>query len=357
MNATEKLSSNFKMQTDVRYRDKKYLAKYDLSIELFEKFNLKVIDVVPIRSVYIISTDKGNKVLKKIDYSLEELEFINKAIKYIKNKFDRVIDFVNTKEGDIYVKIKDDIYCVMDLVSGKECEFNNPIDLSIASKGLGEFHKASLGFTSNIRNKYAVGNTIYSFERKLEEMKLFKSIAQMHQYKTEFDEIFLENFEHYTNEIKESINILKNSSFYEICSEKDKIALCHHDLAYHNIIINNNEAYFIDLDYALIDLKVHDLCNFINKVIKNFAFDIEKASSIIYDYSSINFIDERELKVLYGFLYFPEDFYSISKDYYTRRKDWEEEVFLYRLMKKVSFKEDRIEFLKEFNEKFFSHNK
>lgn len=344
------------MQLDGRYRDKKTLSKYDLSIELFEKFNLKVNDVIPIRSVYIISTDRGDKILKKIDYSLEDLRFIEEAVKYIKNKFDRVIDFARTKEGDIYTKCDEEIYCIMDLMPGKECEFTNPVDLSIASKGLGELHKASLGFKSSIRNKYVVGKTIDNFKRRLEEMKLFKSIAKMHECKTDFDKIFIENFDHHMNQIKESIDILENSAFYELCSEEDKIALCHHDLAYHNIIINDDKAYFIDFDYAVIDLKVHDLCNFINKAIKNVAFDIEKAASIIYDYCSENSIDKRELKVLYGLLYFPEDFYSISRDYYTKRKDWEEEVFFDRLIKKVSFKEDRMEFLEEFKEKFLVSN-
>jgi CotS family spore coat protein len=125
-------------------------------------------------------------------------------------------------------------------------------------------------------------------------------------------------------------------------------------LAHHNILINEDLAYFVDFDYSIIDLKVHDLCNFISKAIKNFAFDIDKAASILTDYQNKNTIDNRELEVLYGMLYFPEDFYSISRDYYTRRKDWEEEVFLDRLVKKVSYKEDRSEFLEEFKSKLIN---
>lgn len=336
---------------DGRYRDKKYLSKYDLSVGLFDNFNLKVNDVVPIRHVYIISTDKGHKVLKRIDYSLENLEFINSAIKYIKNRFPRVLDFVSTKDNKIYAQWKNDIYCIMDLVQGRECDFSNPIDLSIASKGLSELHKASIGFKSNYNNKVMVGKTIDIFKKRIEEMKLFKSIANLHECKTDFDKIFLENVEYYLNEIKESVRILENSEYNKLCLEEDKVVFCHHDLVYHNIIINNEEAYFIDFDYAIIDLKVHDLCNFISKAIKNFAFDIEKATSILYDYCMVNSLDNRELEVLYGMLCFPEDFYSISRDYYTKRKDWEEEVFLDRLIKKTSFKEDRSEFLEEFKYK------
>jgi len=339
---------------ETRYRDKSYLSKYDLSIELFKKFNLRVNDVVPLRNVYILSTDKGEKVFKKIDYSLEDLEFIHGALKQIKNNFKRVIDFALNKDGKPYTKWNKDIYCVMDLVPGRECDFNNLIDLSIASKGLGELHKAAVDVDKTFLRKNAVGKLIDTFKRKLLELELFRSIAQMHEYKTDFDNIFLENFCYYTEQIKESIEFLEHSPYRELCEEEKNIAFCHHDLAYHNIIINEEEAYFIDFDFAVVDLKIHDICNLMNKAIKNFAFDMERAESIIENYNCTNSLEEKELKVLYGMLLFPEDFYSISKDYYTRRKDWEEDVFLYRLIKKVSYKEERSEFLEDYKEKFTS---
>jgi len=335
---------------DGRYRDKKYLSKYDLSVELFDRFNLRVKDVVPIRHVYIISTDKGEKILKRVDYSLEHLKFIDGGIRHIKKNFDRVLDFVETKEGKPYTEWKDDIYCVMDLVQGRECDFSNPIDLTIASKGLAELHKASTGYNTTVKSRDQAGKTIEIFNRRLQEMEFFRSLANLHECKTEFDKIFLENLSYHVKEMEESIRLLEASDLKELALEEDKVVLCHHDLAYHNILINDEKAYFIDFDNSIIDLRIHDLCDFITKVIKNFAFDTEKATAILYDYCTTNAISSKELKVLYGFLYFPEDFYSISRDYYTRRKDWEEEVFLDRLTKKISYKEDRREFLEEFKD-------
>lgn len=336
---------------ETRYRDKKYLSKYDLSVELFNKFNLRVNDVVPIRNVFIISTDRGEKVLKKIDYPIEDLEFIHNALMQIKNNFNRVLDFVESEEGKPYTKWNKDIYCVMDLVPGRECDFNNLVDLSIASRGLGELHRASQGLNKSIYKKNVVGKLIDSFKRKLLELELFKSIAQMHEIKTDFDNIFLENLSYHTEEIKGCIRFLEISPYHKLCMDEKYIAFCHHDLAYHNIIIKDEKAYFIDFDYAIIDLKIHDICNLINKAIKNFAFDMERAESIINDYCCTNSLDEIELKVLYGMLMFPEDFYSVSRDYYTRRKDWEEEVFLDRLIKKISYKDERSEFLETYKEK------
>jgi CotS family spore coat protein len=331
-----------------RYSERRYLTQYDLCVELFDKFDLNVNDVVPIRGVYMASTNKGEKILKKVEYTKGELNFIYNVLSYIRNKFPRIVDFVKANTGKIYTIWDGNMYCIMDVVQGKECNFNNPIDLIAASKGIGELHCASEGFKTNIYTKYNNGKLIDTFKRRIQEMDFFKNIASIHTNKTEFDEIFLKNVDYYIEEIKKSTDMLEKSYYYKLCSEEDKIVICHHDLAYHNILINNEEAYFIDFDYAIIDLKVHDLCNFINKVEKNFAFDIEKSSTIIESYSEKNTLNKRELEVLHAMLTFPEDFYSISKDYYTKRKDWDEAIFLDRLKRKAGYKEDREEFLNDF---------
>ncbi len=333
-----------------RYSEKKYLTKYDLCIDLFSRFDLVAYDVVPLRSVYMVSTDKGEKILKKVEYTKEELNFIYSLLSYIKNKFSRVMDFAKDKNNEIYTIWDGNMYCIMDVVLGNECNFNNPVDLSIAAKGLGELHLASEGFKTNLYNKYNSGKLIDKFKGKIQQMEFFKSIASVHEKKSEFDEIFIKDVDYYIKQINESITMLEKSYYYKLCSEEDKIVICHHDLAHHNILINNKEAYFIDFDYAIIDLKVHDLCNFINKVVKGFDFDIDKANSIIENYCEKNILSKREIEVLHAMLTFPDDFYTISKDYYTKRKDWEEDVFLDKLKKKAGYKEDREEFLEKFKD-------
>lgn len=335
---------------DVRYSEKKHLARFDLYVDLFDRFNLKVTDLVPVRSIFILFTDKGKKILKKLDYSADDLNFVYSGIKYIRGSFDRVMDFAKTKNGDVYTVWAGNLYCILDMVEGRECEFSNPIDVQIAARGIAELHAASEGFKSDMKDKNLLGRTIDIFGRKLEEMKFFRRLANFHDIKSEFDSIFLKNVDYYINEIEESVESMKASSYLKLCSEEDKVVLCHHDLAHHNILINEEKAYFVDFDYAVIDLKVHDLCNFINKAIKNSAYDINRANMIIENYCTCNSLDKRELEVLYALLKFPEDFYSISKDYYSRRKDWEEEVFLDRLIKKTEFREDREEFLEQFKE-------
>ncbi|WP_026883316.1 CotS family spore coat protein [Clostridium akagii] len=333
---------------DVGYLDKNYLSGYDLDVKLFDKFKLKVYDVVPLRRAYILVTDKGNKVLKKIDYTLEEFEFIANALNYVKVNFNRMIEFQETINHKIYEEWKGEIYCVMNVVDGKECEFSNHVDLGIASRGIGELHKASEGFRYKNSSKYICGNLIANLNRKKEEMLFLKKMANLYENKREFDDIFLKNVDIYIKQTEDSISLLNKNLYYKLCSEEDKIALCHHNLAQHNIIIKDSKAYFINFDFAMIDLKIHDICNFINKVNKNAPFDIDNAKIIITNYRLTNTLSNNELNILFSMLTFPQDFYEIAKDYYTRRKEWEEQVFIAKINRKLKLEEARIDFLKSF---------
>jgi CotS family spore coat protein len=337
---------------EIKYKDKPQLTEYDLNVELFDKFNVKVKDIIPVRNVFVVRTNKGDKVLKKVNYGIDELQFIYEAIKYIKNTFNRIVDFEKADTGQIYLKWESDIYSLMDLIEGRECEFSNPVDVAIAARGIGEFHKASAGFNYDNTVKNNCGKTIKCFKRRLEEIEFFKSIVNKYDNKNEFDELFLKNVDFYLGEIENSINIMDKTQYYDLFKEKDKVAFCHHDLAHHNIIINNEEAYFIDFDYSIIDLKVHDLCNFINKAIKGSVYDFEKCKLIMKEYLSKNTLENSEMQVLFGFLSFPQSFYEISRDYYTRRKDWDDQAFLDKFKKRLELKEDNIEFLGEFKKAF-----
>lgn len=333
---------------DKRYGNKTNLIRYDLSTDLFELYDITVEDLSPLRNVYLLNTTTGNKILKKLDSSEEELKYIDELLCYINKKFNRVIQFKKTTKGESYANLNGEMYCIMELIEGRECDYNNPVDIAIASRGLAELHIASEGFKTSYTPRVINGKTISNFRKRVEEMSIFKKIALLHEIKTDFDFIFLLHVDSYISEIWRSIDYLETSSFYKLASLEEKIAVCHHDLAYHNIIIKDENAYFVDFDYAVVDLRVHDLCNFINKVTKYSCYDIDKGKLILKEYIKVNSLSKAELSVLYGMLCFPEDFYNISRDYYTRRKDWEEEVFLSRLKKKVSMKEDRLEFLDSF---------
>ena len=67
-----------------RYIDKRILCSYDLSEEFFYKLGVNVYDIIPLRKVFVLFTDKGKKILKITNSSLDRINFINKTLNIIK---------------------------------------------------------------------------------------------------------------------------------------------------------------------------------------------------------------------------------------------------------------------------------
>lgn len=340
---------------DIRYKDREYLKGYDLDVELFNAFDLKISDVIPVRKVYILVTDKGNKVLKRVKLKEGEMEFLDEVFIYLNTKgFNQMITFHRTIYNKVYHRWKDQLYCVMPLLEGRESEYANPIDINIDIEAISKLHHSSLGFSPIPSLKDNRTKLLSSFEDSLKNLKLFKNMVTIYEEKNEFDEIFIGNVDYYLNQVDKSIELLNNSSYFELCSDREKIVFCHHDLAHHNILIKDEIAHFVDFDYAIFDLRVHDLCNFICKVVKNFAYDFNKVKQIISIYESYSKLDIKELEVLYALLYFPQDYSSIIKSYYTKSKSWDYSSFLDKLKDKVAYKEERENFLEEFKKHYLS---
>lgn len=332
---------------EYRYRDKAYLSNYTLDTSLFDKFDFLVEDIIPIRSVYLLKTDKGMKVLKKVMYSIDELNFIYESLCYIRKKYNNVINFKLSTEGNPYVEDKTGLYVILDIIDGRECVFENPIDLKNVSKHLAKLHKAGENIETFHEKRFNSGKILEKYNDSLNNLKKFKEIASMHVNKKDFDKLYLSYSDYYIGCIYKAIEAIKSSQYVKY--SRNKYVLCHHDLAHHNIIINdNNEVYFLDFDYSLIDLPMHDLSNMIVKAIKHNRWDIDIAKTIIKNYSEEKEIVKEEIDILYGYLAFPKDFYDIATSYYFKNRDWEEEEFLEKLKRKSEYKDDREGFLKSF---------
>ena len=66
--------------------EKEYLTSYDLSADFFRELGVNVIDIVPLRKVFVLKTTEGNKILKKMNCDVDRINFINWCINSQDNK-------------------------------------------------------------------------------------------------------------------------------------------------------------------------------------------------------------------------------------------------------------------------------
>lgn len=337
----------------LKYSEKNYLSTYELSLNFFDELGIKVNDIAPLRKVFLLKTDEGNKILKKVDYGKDRLEFINNTINEIGDNFKNIIRFSKFTDGNTYKLWNGSYYVVMDLIQGREAAFTNPIELKMCAEALAKMHLVSKEVinNNNLQSKIDI-----SFEKKLikalEKLQGIKTLIETFKFKNEFDTIFYDNINNCIEEVKTVIKELKESSYNEYRDKFKNVVICHNDLAQHNFIYSNKEMYLIDFDYSSVDLRVMDIADIILKGIKNAAFDIDKSIKLIEAYDNVYKIDEEEYKLIYILLSFPRDICTLGCSYYFKQKNWEYEVFLNRLKMKIENDKFRTIFLERFKDKF-----
>lgn len=339
----------------LKYPEKRYLSTYELTSSFFDEMRVKVFDIVPLRKVFILKTSNGNKILKRIDYGEDKLNFINYCLKAVDKIGKNILSFNTFKNGKSYIDWKGKRYVLMDLIDGREVSFTNPLEFTACCSFLANLHLASKENTNNDFYSKMDRNLILKFKDNLHNIKDEKKLVEKYKYKNEFDELFYVHTDEYIEEMDKAIKMLWSSQYCNYRNNHKNVVVCHNDLAEHNFLYKDNEIYLIDFDYCSIDLRILDLADIILKGIKNAGFDFDKAVEGIESYNSIYPLEDDEYKLLYILLLFPRDFCNIVNSYYFKQKNWEQEVFISRLKAKLNNESFRREFLEKFKEKYLKN--
>ena len=102
-----------------RYVERKALCDYDLCEGLFDKLNLTVQDMIPLRKVFLLVTDKGKKILKRCDMKFEDVQFIDEALNYIYASDKDVIRYCRNKDNEVITTYNGKNYIVLDMIEGR----------------------------------------------------------------------------------------------------------------------------------------------------------------------------------------------------------------------------------------------
>lgn len=337
-----------------KYIDKRILCSYDLSEDFFNLLGIKVYDIIPLRKVFVLFTDKGKRILKLINSSEDRIRFIDKALNRVKENDKYILQYCTNLNGEVITKWKDKEYVLLDMIDGREANFTNPIEVEWCTKALARFHEASKGivdyFTIEEVQSNSSKNLIYEFLNDLCLITEAERIVENFKYRNEFDSLFLKSVAKAKNDLNKSIDLLTKSEYRNMYSNTKDRVLCHLDLAHHNFIIDEENVNIIDFDYCKIGIRTIDIYNFITKVIKNYAYDKNIIKKIIDNYSATSEITMEEKQVIFAMLNYPKDFINIVKDYYLKQKSWDDEVFISRFKEKIELDVFRSDLLRGLNE-------
>lgn len=325
--------------------------------EISTQYQVKIHEMVPMKGVYLLKTDHGNKCLKKINYGTQKLMYLYKAKEnIINNGFNRIDKYFLTPEGAPYALVNEDLYIITDWIDGRECDFKKEEELASASRALAEFHGCARGFLpdENLRMRNDIGRLPATFEKRLVTLNKMRDIARKTKKKTEFDILYLTNVEFYLNYAKESLKKLDISCYGKVCQEAfDDKVLVHHDYTYHNILFDkDNLVNLVDFDYCKEEIQIYDVSTLLVKALKRLEWNLPTGKLIIENYNSVRQISKDETNVLIAILIFPQRFWRLANRYYYREAGWSEATFLKKMKEIVGERENYMNFINSIEEIF-----
>ncbi len=290
--------------------DAKEIVAYHYPIQLEEILPLKE------GKVWLVKAREGPFILKALHFPVEESLFIMKAMRHLQTAgFENFNRVAATENGESLVGDGGKYFFLSRFVPGRAADFTETADMESAVATLASFHRAARGFDPPPfpgRIKWGVWPTM--IEAKMEDLRRFGEMVKKKRKRTHFDCLYLRHYPYYLDEMAAAAGYFQGAAYLALSrAEREAGGFCHHDLAHHNFLIaENGAAGLIDFDYAIADLRVHDLANFLVKLLKHHNWDEAVALFALEAYDKAETINREERRVLLGMLRFPQDFWQVA---------------------------------------------
>ena len=304
-----------------------------LDLSVAEKlYNLRINDFLPLSSgggIYKISTDRGNFVLKPKRFGDDEFRFIATACHYLAENDVAVADVVATADGRLWFEFADKNadesanreYFLMNYAEGRVADFTDAQQLRAVAEALAKLHDQSRGFyCSCFADRNKIGKFADYVNVKINDMKKWQRRLEQKEQLCYFDFLYLSHAE---SEIERSLAVAESlNGYYDpLAAEyESRGGICHHDLAHHNILLKPDgkgyQVAFVDFDYTIADIFVHDLASILLRIAKANGYNGEQPLIFLREYEKTMAIGERERRLLWDYLRFPQVFWQLGLSFY-----------------------------------------
>ncbi len=334
--------------------------------EILEQYNFKIHNSFRIRGAHIVETNEGPKLLKRLECSINQVEFEDKIQQTLVKKGYPYTDlYVRNKYGEIITSDSGgNKFIIKSWCFGRECDLRKEDEVLNGVVNLAYIHKLLTNVpVSEYDRSYNVGLDLNeTFDKRMRELKRIRAYIRQKKKKKEFEICFLRTYEHLYNQAIQASKLLKASKYEELLENAMvEGRICHGNYNYHNVIIadnknrqrgiNNNQIITTNFDKAVIGIQICDLYDFIRKTMEKNNWDIELGNRMIQTYKLNYPLSKEEARLLYILLLYPEKFWKVSNRYYNGKKAWVPKRTIQKLVDVKKQINNKDNFLKQLKEK------
>lgn len=322
----------------------------DRNEEVFAKYDLRINNTYRARGALLLDTDRGLKLYGKYGGSKQHIENENKIKQHLIDQgYKNVDQYIPNKEGEwITENSHGEKMVIRDWFQGEECSLKEKSQAEGAAKNLAVLHKKLKGVKLSFEEKGHEDRKLTEvFGKHNRELKRVRSYIIEKKQKNEFEICFLDSFESFYQQGKESERLLALSEYERLMKQAEEEELvCHGAYNYHNVLMTRKGIATTNFDKSGIGVQVLDLYGFLRKAMEKNNWNLELGLGLIESYQRERSLSKQELQLLYILMLYPEKFWKITNYYFNNKKSW---ISARNIQKLVSLKEQ------EKQKKFFLH--
>ncbi|GEM_PF-372680 len=260
--------------------------------------------------------------LKEIVYPEAEFAFIEKAMKHlVKNGFHTINRIYPTVAGENCFFWQGRRFFLSPWLAGVLADYDKPEDVKETAHTLARLHDASGGFVPPFfKGRMKWGELPANFASKLAQLEEWQKRAALTEEKSVCDFYVLQQAE-YNLRVGEAVLRRLEPVYAEVNrQEEERGCFCHHDFAYHNVIISPaGVGQVIDFDYCICDTNCHDVASLLRRLLKCHDWEPEAAMLAWHEYNTLRPLTEAETEVVLAYLFFPQDFWQAAFTFYVEK--------------------------------------
>ncbi len=323
----------------------------DRYVSLLENYEIEVLRTWKGRGAILCETEKGTLILKEYAGHKDKCAYQDAVLGMIRNKgFLHIETIIRNKEGELLTSDADGTcYILKTYFEGRECNVKDKTECALAMETLAKLHKAGIADDS-LPVPGRVCSVEEEFEKHNRELRRVRKFLKEKSQKTDFELYLMQCYEYF---FRLALQTAEEFKAYNSSRGKEQFpVICHGDYQHHNLLFTGNILNVINFEKCVPDRPVRDIYLFMRKLLEKSDWSVTTGFELLSAYEKENKLEKEDYTQLYYRLAYPEKFWKIANFYYNSGKAWIPGKNLEKLVKVHRQEKEKIEFLRNFREKY-----
>lgn len=315
---------------------------YNQAEAILSQYEIEIREITRGRGSFVCDTDKGRKILVPFRGSQEKGMFLRRFLVGLEQNGFSVEQIELTKEQEA---VAEDAYTaerflLKTYVEGTEISTSKREEMKQAVSLLAKYHNITEQIVLEPMMLQDPKDFLESWWRHYRELLKARNYMRNRRKKSEFEQIYMRNFEHNRQSAEEALEMLEQISEYSL-----RHVFCHGDCNQHNILLCGEECRMVHFENFTYHWAMTDLSTFMRKMLEKNEWDVELGRELIEEYDAYRPMLKDEYRQLYCLLLFPEKFWKVTNHYMNSRKTWISARDIDKLKKVMEQEEKRLHFI------------